>query len=70
MDNLTRHQRRKLAALQRNQRTRQPYISDAVRLTGDLSPGTIATATVRHDQWCPRLRGGLCRCRPDVEVQR
>lgn len=34
-----------------------------------LIPGAVAHLDVKHDGWCPKLRGGLCRCQPDLEVR-
>jgi hypothetical protein len=30
-------------------------------------PG-VYVATIAHDDWCPALRGGECRCEPDVSI--
>lgn len=32
------------------------------------SPGEVVEVVMRHDDDCPRLRGGACRCEPEVEV--
>jgi hypothetical protein len=35
-----------------------------------LPPGTISTASVKHDAGCPSLKGcPVCRCVPDIEIQ-
>lgn len=31
-------------------------------------PGQVTNIEVRHDDRCPKLRGGECRCRPLVRV--
>ena len=31
-------------------------------------PGTVSTVRIYHDDWCPKLRGGLCSCQPDLEL--
>jgi hypothetical protein len=32
------------------------------------APGTVNNIWVYHDDDCPKLRGGLCNCNPDLEV--
>lgn len=35
-----------------------------------LPPGTITTASVKHDPHCPGARGcPACRCVPDITIQ-
>jgi hypothetical protein len=29
-------------------------------------PGTVGLVMVAHDDWCPKIKGGPCRCDPDV----
>lgn len=32
-----------------------------------LKRGELTHLIIRHDDWCPFLRGGDCTCNPDVE---
>lgn len=32
-----------------------------------LKSGRIYEARISHDDWCPLLKGGPCRCDPDIE---
>jgi hypothetical protein len=34
-----------------------------------LAPGTLSVAEIRHDGWGPKLRGGACRCKADIEIK-
>lgn len=51
----------------------QPYVQaiERARASGmlALAPGTVAVLEVRHDDDCPKLRGGLCRCAPDLALR-
>lgn len=31
-------------------------------------PANARVVHADHDAWCPRLRGGVCRCEPDVYI--
>jgi len=31
-------------------------------------PGKVSFVTVGHDDWCPKLNAGPCRCDADVVV--
>lgn len=61
-----------------NRRTRryvqQPYVRKQLQAIADgtlpLAPGTITVVSVLHDDWCPKLAGGDCRCDPDLVVER
>lgn len=50
----------------------QPYVTKIVEAhaRGVISsaPGTVNDIWVYHDDDCPKLRGGLCNCNPDLEV--
>ena len=48
----------------------QPYVAKIVEAhaRGVYPPGQFSETWVRHDDDCPRLRGGLCNCNPDLEV--
>lgn len=39
-----------------------------VKEAGGLAPGTINLLNYAHDDRCPRLRGGDCRCDPEVSM--
>ena len=34
-----------------------------------IKPGEVSIVTVGHDDWCPKLTGGPCRCDADVVVE-
>lgn len=54
----------------------QPYVRELERAKAlgfasgaiPLRPGTVHYVEVRHDGDCPKLRGGLCRCQPELEL--
>lgn len=35
----------------------------------ELRGGEYLEIDVEHDDWCPHLRGGLCRCAPEAHVR-
>lgn len=35
---------------------------------GVFRPGTLSDIYVLHDDWCGKLKGGECRCNPDISV--
>ncbi len=37
--------------------------------TTTAAPG-VAHLTVQHDDWCPQLNGGACRCNPNMLMGR
>lgn len=39
---------------------------------GEISApaGGVGDLTIRHDDWCSVYRGGLCDCRPEIELGR
>ena len=45
----------------------QPYVRPLRELV-TVKPGEVRHVTIYHDTGCPRLRGGLCTCEPDLEV--
>ena len=47
---------------------KQPYIKKILFMRGQLRPGRLVRVDIRHDDWCPALRGGLCSCSPDVAL--
>ncbi len=51
-------------------RYRHSYIPKVKRLvkSGQLHPG-VHVVDVTHDDRCPRLRGGICDCDPEVSVR-
>lgn len=51
-------------------RIAQPYMTKIGEACarGAFPPGAVADVIIRHDDWCPKLRGGLCTCNPDLEV--
>jgi hypothetical protein len=30
--------------------------------------GRVVHVTVRHDDWCAKLNGGICNCNPDASA--
>lgn len=34
----------------------------------DRTPG-LQHIDVMHDDWCPKLHGGLCTCKPEIRVR-
>jgi len=63
---LTRHERRKLARVAAKARRGQPYIEPIIEAGLAAPAGTVSIVEVSHDDWCPKLHGGLCRCQPDI----
>jgi len=44
----------------------QPYILNVQAAAAGLRPGELRLVDVLHDDDCPKLRGGHCRCAPIV----
>ncbi len=63
---LTRRERRQLERVAAKARRQQPYIAPVLAAGQALPPGSLSIIDVRHDSWCPKLQGGVCRCQPDV----
>jgi hypothetical protein len=40
----------------------------ALKASGAIRPGSIVTIDVFHAGSCPKLRGGMCTCKPDFRV--
>ena len=45
----------------------QEYYTKVKALSAE--PGKIYNVTISHDDWCPLLKGGPCRCDPDVSQE-
>jgi hypothetical protein len=43
-----------------------PKVMAAMR---GVIPGKVFLVTVAHDDWCPKLSGGPCRCDADVVLE-
>ena len=43
------------------------YLAASIR-HAKPNPGTVTVVTLYHDDDCPKLRGGECRCNPDLEL--
>jgi hypothetical protein len=43
-----------------------PKVMAAMR---GVMPGKVFLVTVEHDDWCPKLSGGPCRCDADVVLE-
>ena len=73
MTRLTRTERRRLERARAKARLGQPYLTKqlaAVAADPSLArPGTVTIVRVLHDDWCPKLAGGLCRCDPDLAFE-
>ncbi len=63
---LTRHERRQLQRVAAKARRGQPYIEPMLEGGLTAPAGSVSIVEVLHDDWCPKLRGGLCRCQPDI----
>ncbi len=63
---LTRRERRQLERVAAKARRGQPYIESLLAAGATLPASSVSIVEVLHDDWCPKLRGGLCRCEPDV----
>lgn len=35
----------------------------------DIKEGGVYMMTCYHDDWCPKLKGGECRCNPDLKMK-
>ena len=68
-ERLTRQERRRLARVAAKARNRQPYMRGLATIGATQPRGSLVIVDVGHDDWCPRLRGGLCRCDPDIVVR-
>jgi len=66
---LTRRERRQLERAAANARQRQPYITPVIEAGQSLPAGSLSIIEVRHDDWCPKLVGGICRCAPEIETR-
>ncbi len=70
---LSRQERRRLERVRAKAVVRQPYITKQMQALSTnpalAAPGTITIGTVLHDDWCPKLSGGLCRCDPDLTFE-
>jgi hypothetical protein len=31
--------------------------------------GSVQMLSFYHDDWCPKLKGGTCRCNPDIKLK-
>jgi hypothetical protein len=68
---LSRQERRRLARERVKRHAEQPYVgkmlSAALADPGLAPRGTVTVCRVLHDDRCPALAGGLCRCDPEIE---
>jgi len=65
---LTRRERRQLERVAVKARRGQPYIESLLAAGATLPRGSVSIVEVLHDDWCPKMRGGLCRCQPDIVI--
>jgi hypothetical protein len=66
---LTRQERRRLERVAAKAYLRQPYVVRQLADADALPRGHITIANIAHDDWCPKLRGGLCRCNPEITYE-
>ncbi len=66
---LTRRERRQLECVAIKARRRQSYIAPVIEAGQALPSGSLSIIEVRHDAWCPKLAGGICRCEPEIETR-
>jgi hypothetical protein len=48
--------------------TSEDEINAAVVAAGGFLPGSVVTLDVLHDDGCPKLAGGACRCEPEYQA--
>lgn len=69
-DGLTRQQRRHLERIKVKAAANQPYLrrqlADVAVTPSRFPIGAVTIAHIAHDDWCPKLTGGLCRCEPTI----
>jgi hypothetical protein len=66
---LTRRERRRLERVAAKAHLKQPYILRQLAAADAFPRGRVTIANVFHDDWCPKLRGGLCRCDPEITYE-
>ena len=66
---LTRQERRRLEREAAKAQLRQPYIKPVIAAGKAMPAGTVSVVEVRHDDWCPKLSGGICRCEPEIVIR-
>ena len=47
----------------------EAYFPKLLTAMSGAKPGRASIVTIRHDDWCPKLTGGPCRCDADVVVE-
>ena len=45
-----------------------PWLLEVLALAAALKPGSVNAMQVLHDDGCPQLTGGQCRCTPDYRL--
>ena len=63
---LTRRECRQLERAAAKARRGQSYVARVIEAGQSLPAESVSIIEVRHDDWCPKLAGGLCRCQPDI----
>jgi hypothetical protein len=48
--------------------TTEAAITEAIVEAGGFVPGSVVTLDVLHDDGCPKLTGGACRCEPEYQA--
>ena len=67
---LSRQERRHLERTRAKAFRRQRYLQQLAETDpAQFQPGTITIAHIAHDDWCPKLNGGLCRCEPSIAFE-
>ena len=41
----------------------------ALHKFGAFKPGQLSMVDIAHDDWRPKLVGGVCSCNPDVRIR-
>jgi hypothetical protein len=65
-DRLSRQERRRLERVARKAYLGQPYVLRQLADAHAFLRGHVTIAQIAHDPWCPKLRGGPCRCDPEI----
>jgi hypothetical protein len=47
----------------------EAYIPKLLTAMAGAKSGKASIVIIRHDDWCPKLAGGPCRCDADVVVE-
>lgn len=65
---MNRHQRRRAAAIRRQQIPGYQHRLFAAFGNGLLKRGSLYQAVIEHDSWCSIYKGGGCNCVPHISI--